>query len=195
MFSFGKKIVMHNRLTFTPPHSSSMRSLGIHILFNKQDLTWFRDRPVWVANMCLSVSVGYLKQDWKEKKTKFRCYYKFERERERERNGAYGWRKCSNSQALRIETERSGRPLWGLQTCCWVSRKPTLPPPPYLCLCKLWSKCFSLSIFASPLLVLVPVVGDEKSSPKAFPICLSWSEMAFFRHRKCLETDLRAKEM
>lgn len=92
-----------------------------------------------------------------------------------------------------MATERSGRPLWGLQTCCWGSGKPTLTPVD-LCFWKLWSMYFSLVVFVSPLLLLVPVAGEAKSSPKAFLMCLSWSVITFFRQRKCLATVFKAKE-
>lgn len=133
------------------------------------------------------------KKCWKAKSINWTTKF---RQRKQERwKETHGWRKCSNNHALRIATARSGRPLWGLQTCCWGSRKPTLAPPD-LCFCKIWSKQLSLAdvLVIWPLLLLVTVAEDRISSPKAFATCLSWFMIALFRHRKFFEIALKAKE-
>lgn len=115
-------------------------------------------------------------------------------ERESERETTHGWRKCSKSQALRMATDRSGRPRWGLHTCCRGSRNPKLLPHG-LFFWKLCSTNLNLAVVASPpLLLLAPVVGEEESSPKATLTFLSWSAMAFLRQRKCLNTVFKATE-
>lgn len=95
-----------------------------------------------------------------------------------EGRSSYGFRKCSKSQARRIDAERSGRPLWGLHG--WLS----IPPASWndFCCRRHWSSSFSLGV--SPFVV----PGATGSfSPIAFFVITIWLTTPSLRQRKCLD--------
>lgn len=96
-------------------------------------------------------------------------------------NSSYGWRKCSNNQARRTETERSGNPLWGLQALCWI-----IP--------NCW-RAFCCLSWLSTNLSLEPSGFPPRlsSSPKLLLAAWIWPIIASLRHRNCLEIVCSAK--
>lgn len=96
---------------------------------------------------------------------------------ERELKSIYGCRKCSKSHDLRMLTDLSGNPLWGLQDSgssipiCSIA---------FCCLC-FCSRIFSLGV--SPL--VIPLRPVTSFSPKASQLSFSSPIMASFMHRKC----------
>ncbi|GJN23426.1 hypothetical protein PR202_gb11074 [Eleusine coracana subsp. coracana] len=89
----------------------------------------------------------------------------------------YGCRKCSKSHALRMLTERSGKPRCGLHASCsimpmwWKAR----------CCLRLWSMARSRGV--SPL--VMPELVPASFSPSSSHVCRSCAAMASLRHRKC----------
>lgn len=90
-------------------------------------------------------------------------------------NVAYGWRKCSKSQARRIETDLSGSPLWGLQAFCWIM------PNCWRARCcrRWWSTNLSLEPSIFP--------PGPSSSPRLLLAARIWPAIASLRHRNCFE--------
>lgn len=89
----------------------------------------------------------------------------------------YGWRKCSKSQALKILTDLSGNPRWGLHVSCsiipiWLND---------LCCLRFRSKIFSLGV--SPF--VIPDVIPVSLSPRTSHVCFSCAITPSLRHRKC----------
>ena len=91
------------------------------------------------------------------------------------REESYGWRKCSKSQARRTETDRSGKPRWGLQALCWII--------PNCC------KALCCLIWLSTYLSLEPSIFPSKlsSSPKLLLAPRICPRIASFKHRNCFD--------
>lgn len=95
----------------------------------------------------------------------------------------HGWRKCSKSQARSIETEFSGRPLWGLQTCCCI-----IPS----CWRALW--CLSCwSTYRSRAIPTPLPFPELSSSPRLSRATWIWPDIASRRHRKWRDIVWRAR--
>lgn len=101
---------------------------------------------------------------------------------ERER-ATYGWRKCSKSQARRIDTDLSGRPLWGRHG--WHSIMPICCNA--FCCLRVWSR--SLSRGVSPFVV---PSATASFSPIAFCVTWIWPTIPSLRHLKCLDIAFNA---
>ena len=99
-------------------------------------------------------------------------------EKQRGKGKTYGWRKCSKSQALKMLTERSGKPLCGLPASC------SIIPLWWNALCCLRLCSSSLSLGVSPL--VTPEV-PASLSPNNSQLCFNWAVIVSFRHRKCLD--------
>ena len=93
----------------------------------------------------------------------------------------YGWRKCSKSQARRMETARSGNPLWGLQALCWI-----IPSCCSALCCRRWWSTY-LSLEPSTL------APKQSSSPNVLLVALICEEIASLRHRNCFEMVFKAR--
>lgn len=87
---------------------------------------------------------------------------------------AYGWRKCSKSQARSMVTARSGNPLWGLQAWCCIPRCWSA-----LC-CRIW---WSINLSLEPS----AFAPKQSSSPSFLLVALICAEIASLRHRNCFE--------
>lgn len=96
---------------------------------------------------------------------------------------SYGWRKCSKSQARRMETARSGKPRWGLQALCCII--------PSCCKALCWRSWWSTNLSLEPC-TLAP---KQSSSPNVLLVALTCEAIASLRHRNCLEMVLRARDV
>lgn len=105
------------------------------------------------------------------------------KQKESERVIPYGWRKCSNSHARRMETARSGRPLCGLQALCCII------PSCWRALCCL--RWWSTSLSLEPMDLAPPT--RQSSSPRLIPVAFICPEMASRRQRNCFEMVWRAR--
>ena len=146
-----------------------------------RNITWLLVKPVCLASISFSESLGYLQnivmtnEEQKRKENKMNIGYNTKGE------AAYGWRKCSKSQARRMVTEFSGSPLCGLQAFCGIM--------PYCWKARCCLSCWSMYRRR----VNLPSLPDEfSSSPSFFLMTLIWSLIASFRHRKCREIVWRA---
>lgn len=92
----------------------------------------------------------------------------------------YGWRKCSKSQARRMETDRSGSPLWGRQALCWI-----IPSCWSARCCRSW---WSMNRRRDPTVFV-------SSSPRLLLVDRIWAVIASRRHRNCFEIVWRARDV
>lgn len=129
-------------------------------------------RILWVTGehqknlLCLHKKQQY--QNWKNSR-KSRCR-------------TYGWRKCSNSQARRIETELSGKPLCGLHACCCI-----IP--------SCWRALCCLSCWSTYRRRVIPIplpFSDVSWSPRLLRVAWIWPLIASRKHRKWRDIVWRA---